>query len=151
MRRLNLHSSVKTGHLCTCSRDLNEWQVAFVHSALVVLVSPAQLYERRNELTFTSLGEKLSCSKRWINNRFHMFLYAHITLTLQFRVLRRIAIRVSFKALYRTIMWTPSIYAREDQSRWYVTPLQWLLIIKWVVQGQVCHRRRRIWNLLYAL
>ena len=49
--------SVEIGHCAPCSCDLNEWQVASMHSALVVLLSSAQLYKPRIELKFT-LREK---------------------------------------------------------------------------------------------
>ena len=45
--------SVKIGHCTHCSHDLNDWQVASVRSAPVILLSPAQLYESCMELTFT--------------------------------------------------------------------------------------------------
>ena len=48
--------SVKTGHCLHCSRDL---KMVSVCSALVVLLSPAQLFERCIELSFTLVKKDL--------------------------------------------------------------------------------------------
>ena len=90
--------SVKTGHCALCSGDLNERPVASVHSALVVLLSPAQVYEPCIELTF-QLGEKGlirdNSFETMVQPAFHytIFLYVSMlflyTFTLQFFVLVR--------------------------------------------------------------
>ena len=73
--------SVKTWLCALCSYDLYEWQVGSVHSAPVVLLSPAQLYERCIELMFTLGKMDLvwhdSDLKQMVQPFFHftMFLY----------------------------------------------------------------------------
>ena len=114
--------SVKTGHCTLCLRDLNEWQVASMHSAPVALLKPTQLYDTpilvssytRIKLTFILGGKGLvqddSHMKWWFNHRFtirrfcmHHFCRYDVHIT----VFCRIAIRVSYETLFRTIMRMP--------------------------------------------
>ena len=67
--------SVKTGHCALSSRDLNEWLVASMHSALAVLLCPAQLCMKIVSswcwtLGKMDLGRDGSHSKWLFNHRF---------------------------------------------------------------------------------
>ena len=93
---------VKIG-LCTLySRDMNEWQVASMHSVPVVLLSPAQLYEPRIESMFT-LGEsgliRDDSFETTVQPSFHylhtVYMYVVSVYDVHITAFRSIAIRVS--------------------------------------------------------
>ena len=85
--------SVKTGHCTVWSRDLNEWQVASVHSALVVLLSPPS-YTNLVSSWRSHWGERVlivrndSYSKPLFRNpTFSYTMFLHMTFKLQFFII----------------------------------------------------------------
>ena len=58
--------SVKTGHCALCSCELNEWQVASMHSSPVVWLNKPRPVIRTSYRYDVHIGEKGSCT-RWLS------------------------------------------------------------------------------------
>ena len=86
----------RTGHCALCSRDLNEWQVASVHSAPVVLLSPAKLNTNLVSSWHSHWGKRVSYETALLRNDgstiislYNIFVYVvylYTTFTWQFFV-----------------------------------------------------------------